>query len=358
MSARVLPDIGPQDMARNAGIGDVILALIVSVISVAGFIAFATDQIGGLVFLALHLAICALPLSILALERPRLRREPLLLAMGTLTMGPLGALGALLAALLSYPFARSATPFHRWREMLFGFDDGEDQGAMFPSAPGSVGNLASFADVLAFGTTPMKLNVVALIGREFRPVFAPVLQKALRDPVPAVRVQAAAVAAALEHDFHKLQSEAEADISAQGANADRFTRLGAIHADFAASGLLETERNRTHLHDAERAFRAALELDPRHHGARRHLGMLLALHGNASEAATLLQPLLTQGTRDADTVAAWCEAMLRLGDGERLRAAAAALSADGLATQDSRLGQALTLWMPATPPARAQAVRA
>lgn len=351
------PDISGNDLAPAAGPGDVVLALVVSVMSTAGFIAFAGGHAGLLIFVATHLVATSLPLAVLALERPVLRREPLLLALGAFTMGPLGALGALLAALLARPFMRTATPFHRWREMLFGFDEGEVQGPPLSAAPGAVSNLASFSDVLAFGTTPMKLNIVALIGREFRPVFAPVLQKALRDPVPAVRVQAAAVAAALEHDFHKLQSEAEADIQAQGANADRFTLLGNIHADFAASGLLEAERNRTHLQDAERAFRAALELDPRHHDARRSLGILLAMHGSASEASTLLQPLLAQGTRDSETVSAWCEAMLRLGDGERLRAAAAALSADGMAVADNALGQALALWVPASP-RNAQAVRA
>lgn len=357
MSIPAMPDISKDDLAPAAGLGDVVLALVVSAISAAGLLAFEGGHVGWLIFLATHLVAGALPLCVLALERPALRREPMLLAFGTLTMGPLGALGALLAALLSRPFMRAATPFHRWREMLFGFDEGEVQGSPLSAAPGAVSNLASFSDVLAFGTTPMKLNIVALIGREFRPVFAPVLQKALRDPVPAVRVQAAAVAAALEHDFHKLQSEAEADIQAQGANADRFARLGNIHADFAASGLLEAERNRAHLHDAERSFRAALELDPRHHDSRRSLGILLAMHGSASEAATLLQPLLAQGTRDSETISAWCEAMLRLGDGERLRAAAAALSADGMTAADSALGQALSLWMPQSPKS-AQAVRA
>ncbi|HRE61107.1 MAG TPA: hypothetical protein PL096_08355 [Micropepsaceae bacterium] len=357
MNGNDLPVISKDDLARATGPGDVVLALGVSAISVAGFLAFAGGHAGWLIFAATHLVATALPLCVLALERPALRRDPLLLALATFTMGPLGALGALVAALLARPFARAATPFHRWREMLFGFDEGEEHGAILSARPGAVSNLASFSDVLAFGTTPMKLNVVALIGREFRPVFAPVLQKALRDPVPAVRVQAAAVAASLEHDFHKLQSKAEADIQQHGANAERFTRLGNIHADFAASGLLEAERNRAHLTDAERAFRAAIELDPRHHEARRSLGILLAFHGNAGEAAALLQPLLAQGTRDPDTISAWCEAMLRLGDSERLRAAAAALSADGMAAADTALGQALSLWMP--PPARkAQGVRA
>ncbi len=357
MRAQAPATIEPRDVAASARLADVLLALLVTGLSAAIFLLFAAGEIGGLLFLGGHILVCAIPLAVMLAERPQIRRESAVLAIGALFMGPLGAAGSLLALLLSIPMRRAATPFHRWREMLFGFDDGEDHAPPLSGSPGSVSNLASFSDVLAFGTTPMKLNIVALIGREFRPVFAPVLQKALRDNVPAVRVQAAAVAAALEHDFHQRQSDAEADITTQGATADNFTRLGAIHADFAASGLLEEERTRAHLHDAERALRAALELDPRHIDARRRLGELLAFHGQASEAATLLQPLLAQGTRDAETVAAWGEAMLRLGDGDRLRAAAAALAADGMAAADTALGQALSVWMPSEGQAQPQRVR-
>lgn len=61
---------------------------------------------------------------------------------------------------------------------------------------------ASYRDIISFGSIPQKRNALEKIGRYFRPEFVPMLQMALNDPNPSIRVYAGTIFTQLETQFY------------------------------------------------------------------------------------------------------------------------------------------------------------
>jgi hypothetical protein len=126
-------------------------------------------------------------------------RLPMLLTVSTAALGHAGAAGTLVTIMLAHWYGRNALPFEEWYQSLFPDTERDDNVEMLNRIADAEsrdgGSVSAFNDVLAFGSLPQKQSLIALIGSSFRPLFGPVLKKALLDNNNAIRVQAGATLA-------------------------------------------------------------------------------------------------------------------------------------------------------------------
>jgi polysaccharide biosynthesis protein PelE len=166
--------------------------------------------------------------------------------------GPFGAGIALLAAMVYTRCVSDATSPVEWIADLFsrhqdresdrlherielGLDDFESAASVEP-----------FRDILSGGGVLQKQMAIAKIARYFRPVFAPLLLQAARDPNAAVRVQAATALAKIERDFMARYIRLENELRDLPDHDPAKLKLAELYDDYAHADLLD-ENNRQSL---------------------------------------------------------------------------------------------------------------
>jgi hypothetical protein len=128
---------------------------------------------------------------------------------------------------------------------------------------------ASFAQVLRLGTLAQQQDAIAAILRYYEPELLPLLRQALGSPVPAIRVQAAAVYAKLRGSFEARAKAALAAADSPAAITDARAFAAEVEA-VAVSGFADAETQTLLRAAAAQVLRGA-ENDPEtaKHGARR-----------------------------------------------------------------------------------------
>lgn len=121
-------------------------------------------------------------------------------------------------------------------------------------------------DVMIEGTQMEKLDALRLIAKRYVPGLAPAVRRALEDQDASVRVFAATVIAQQNNAYTKQIGASQAIAAAAPESADHWLRLAQAHADYAASGLLETARAEAETRQARtyltRATRLAASAQP------------------------------------------------------------------------------------------------
>lgn len=180
--------------------------------------------------------------------------------LGVAACGPFGAAGAWIT------FSAHAIQHRSSHGRSRGTRSSIPAAALTPESPAlRVGNpaeesanapIASFNDVMALGSIEEKRAAIALLTTRFRPEFTPALKRALRDPDPAVRVQAATAASRLENQFQRRVRELEAEADAGGPEAR--VALGDYLDEVAGTGLLDESRAALWRERALELYRSAL----------------------------------------------------------------------------------------------------
>jgi hypothetical protein len=121
-------------------------------------------------------------------------------------------------------------------------------------------------DVMIDGTQLEKLDALRLVAKRYVPGLAPAIRRALEDKDAAVRVFAATVIAQ-QHNTHTKRIGALQTIAANAPECrDNWCKLAQAHADYAASGLLETSRAEAETRQAQtnmtRAAQIAASAEP------------------------------------------------------------------------------------------------
>ena len=156
--------------------------------------------------LILHLAISG-GLTVLAAVKPfrEDRMWPLLGGITVAVSGPIGAIGSMLAIVLTVFHRRKEDSFEEWYESLFPESIADFQGELMAriraNDRGESQGISAFSDILAFGTVTQKRELITLITKHFEPRFAGVLKIALDDTNNSTRVQAASAVAKIQDDF-------------------------------------------------------------------------------------------------------------------------------------------------------------
>lgn len=270
-----------------------------------------------LLFLALHVGTCVLP--VIALRRPmaeeglgtavlRLLR-PLLPA-----MGPFAVAACVLVLAAAPLLRRGARGDAMWRSHLFpetGADPVARQVAALDraAADGSTGGVAAFADVLRWGNLEQQERVVVLMSREFRPGFAPLLREALSSLTPGLRAQAAAGLAMVEAKFEAREGELRrAALSGGAASMLALAR----HLDgLANSGLLDVSRNAAVRAEAVGIYQAHLASQPDDSDVQAALGRDLMQVGRLDDAIAAMRAALARGLATPSLIGWLAECLYR-----------------------------------------------
>ncbi|MDO9711751.1 tetratricopeptide repeat protein [Paracraurococcus lichenis] len=258
-------------------------------------------------------------------------RDPagLLLLLASAVTGPFGALGGGLCAALRIGFASSATPFEQWYAALFPAVEVSPVEALYErvvlrgSGPEARGGVAPFSDIMALGTVPQKQAAIALIADEFRPSFAPALLRALNDPEPAIRVQAATASARIENRFLERALALEEQLAAAPRDPARLLALARHHDAYAHTGLLDGGRATAERHRALELYERLAWMRPADPELAQVIGRLLLRLDRPTEALDRLAPLVNRPGAPPELLAWYLECLYRLGRIGALRQAAA-----------------------------------
>lgn len=274
-----------------------------------------------------------------------------LLALGLMTLGPLGVAGAALASVLKRRFDQQGVAHDAaWLSVIGPGDadaptlhphDANVQRALTQRAP-----VSPFADVMARGTPTQKQNAVAAIAANYRPAFARTLRTALNDREPTVRMMAAAATTRIENAFLDSSIALEGDWADRPDDAERALQLARHYDNYANTGLLDEGRATTARERALEMYELANERRPDDAAIGQGVIRLLVKLHREDEAIERFAPAM-----DADAVssplASWfLEALYRRREYKALRNYSAVLQARDrdLDLLDARSLHATQLW--------------
>ena len=211
---------GRRKAAADLDLPGILIALLALLLELALVAASNRYQLALHWILALHLLV-VLALALWVAWRAHRRCElsgSFLLMLGTLAVGPLGAIGALAAMISAGRGRLDQHLLEVWYERI------SQSSRMDPVsqhcdrvAVGRTMDLGcpappAFSQILKDGSLAEQQGVLGLIARRFHPDYLPALQVALKSDLPVIRVQAAAVAAhvrlELRERLHDLLREA------------------------------------------------------------------------------------------------------------------------------------------------------
>ncbi|MBI5138095.1 MAG: hypothetical protein HZA24_12280 [Nitrospirae bacterium] len=266
-----------------------------------------------------HLGVVALLL--LWRHSYRRRHHPLrigeLYILATAALGPVGALGALWTGALHRVFGRRPGGFEAWRRSLFGEGAPGQWDTLFENIasgrekPASGAAVLSFTDLIRYGDTDEKHTLLMLIAKDFKPMFAPSLRLALRDP--QLRSQAAIAVARIENDHAERANHLASVAEGHPSDYPAWLELARHLDNYAYVGLWDEERVHDLRHQALAAYRQCLALRPGDPEVSTAVGRMLCRCGQLAEAADMLRPIAYGSGDKLSSVPWYGECLYRLG---------------------------------------------
>lgn len=251
---------------------------------------------------------------------------PPILTLYTAVLGPFGVLGALVSISLFYWLKRSSTPFSDWYQALF--PDFEDAGIrdIFDKAISTKDlhlekqPVVPFMDILHYGTTQQKQDMIVLLIAHHHGKFAGVLRKALEDKDGSVRVLAAKGMTKIEQYYMKRNMELENQFREKKISRDTLLKSQITNDDeYIYSGILDSIRETDTRIRTIKACRIYLKKTPEDLHIRFILGRMLLRGGKEVQAAEWYEESLRQGYKSPQIFAWYFECLYRLGQLTKLR---------------------------------------
>jgi tetratricopeptide (TPR) repeat protein len=279
------------------------------------------------VFGLVHLILVLLLVLYASLER-RAGNEwshALLLSASTLTMGPIGPAGTLLFLLLHVYYRRSSLTFQEWYDSLFPQEEtsftlriheeielaGKEIAQAEPPVP--------FVEFMRAGSSKQKQTVIALVAKNFKPVFAKTLLLALRDKSNAIRVQAATTMARIENQFLEETLRLKEALEANPEDEGLLLQLARHYDDYAFTGLLDSSREQKNREQAKLLYQQYLQKNPDDQRIQIAFGRILVREGKCEEARTWLTECLGRGKASPELILWLAESEFHLKDWSGLR---------------------------------------
>lgn len=246
--------------------------------------------------LIVHASLSALLLLWAGLRKLADRRFSVTFAISTSIMGPFGAMGTLLsfAAWMLSPHSRSDA--EDWYDLLFPEWEHTPQELIYQDVrmkKRSIMNnlntdVAPLSDVFENGTIDERVEVIAYLARNYKPHFNDALKKALNNDEPAIRVQAAAIAARVESEHRDEIDKLEKQVKAKPNDLKALEGLASAYDRYALSGLLADMTARDIRDNALKIYRQLHESDPNDSACRLALIRLYLRNNQPFEALALI----------------------------------------------------------------------
>jgi polysaccharide biosynthesis protein PelE len=282
-------------------------------------------------------------------------RLPLLLAVSTAALGPFGAAGTLLTAILARRHMRRALPFEQWYQSIF--PDTEDAAntkllaEIEDEEPAETEPVTSFSDVLAFGSLRQKQDLIAFISRNFRPEFGPILKQALSDRESVIRVQAATAMSKLESSIMERTLDLRQRARQNPRQPEALRALARHYDTWLFSGVLDPKREEDILAAAIEVYRKCLTAEPGNPETLLAAGRLLLRKRRYGEASECFGKILDVPST-ASRAALWqMESLFHLRKFEEVRRLAQAWSSgrEPAAGYPLEAAEAIRLWVARAP---------
>lgn len=250
-----------------------------------------------------------------------------LLAIVSATTGVFGTIGALVGFVVSGIFAGRSKHFKDWYESIFPSDTLSQSQEIydrivegFDENPRSY-SVGSFVDVMQLGSENQKRRALAKMTSRFHPRFAAAFKAALRDHSNTIRVQAATAIAKIEKEFTYKLERIEAARKKQPNNALLMLALAKFYDDYAFTGVLDIEREKSNRERAIANYKAYLQQDPNSAEAWVAVGRLMFRNRQWEEAAEWFHGALDRGWHMGTMMLWYFECLFRLGRYANLRRA-------------------------------------
>jgi hypothetical protein len=293
---------------RDQSAKDIAICVLVAITEAVLVLVGITGHLSLPTMLLVHCAIM-LGVTLVLDQRERNKLDSRVLAIAVVTTavsGPLGAaMSALLGVYLRYRRIETALLVN-WYERISGHAGKDAVVELHERIQAGrtinpyVDARARFAAILRSGPLEEKQRVLSVITQKYHPGFAGLLEMALRNQDPPIRVQAAAVMARLkEQERIKIKNlMAQAAKLALGAD-EQSIDLGAQIAGSLESGLLD-EQDALSARDLAKALaRRTMQSAPSNAAAALQLADLLIKEADYPGAIELLQPLAARGVTEA-----------------------------------------------------------
>ena len=248
-------------------------------------------------------------------------RLPLLLAVSTAFLGPVGAAGTLLTAILS--LRRRADSFEEWYQSIFPEPEEAGHAKLADQLEGEgaveAEPVASFSDVLAFGSLKQKQDLIAFVSRNFRPEFGPILKQALGDPESVIRVQAASAMSRLENTLAERTRSLRERARRNPEDTEVLRALGRHYDTWLFSGILDPKREQDTLAAALEVYGNCLASEPNDPETQLAAGRLLLRYKQYREASECFEMILDAGPTTSRAALWQMESLFHLRKFEEIR---------------------------------------
>ena len=261
----------------------------------------------------LHAGVGGLTLAwfVWTLWRKQTSPEPALLALATLSLGPLGSGGCFLAMLGSaLRLHQQRQGFMHWYAMMFREERKTSSQELFElletgrARSNDTHAVVSFTDFLNVGTPEQKQAILTLLAKNFRPAFAPALLQAINDDEATVRVMAATASAHVEKGFAERSLAAQQESEEKPDDFDAQMHLATLLDDYGYTGLLGPARERENRIAAMALYERCAHLAPQDPRPWFAMGRLSVRGGDNARAIACFHKAIALGTNQID-VAVW-----------------------------------------------------
>lgn len=333
-------EIAESKMACDLGLWPVVETLVVAALACcvetwALYLA-AEKQVGWLDLGLIHLVVDCIVIAWAVWAKRRIDgiRTGVALAVAVVALGPVGSLGIMLMVVLLAMFRRQAKGFLEWYLSLFPEDERSvgrdlyDRLITGRARDDDSESVASFADFLDHGTPQQKQTILALLARNFRPVFAPALRGAMNDSDATVRVMAATAVARIENSFLEQSLRFRAACEEKPNDYATWLDSARLFDDYAFTGILDADREKENRIRAHEAYLRCAGIDPAQAAPIIALGRLALRSGKAEEASTWFERSIELAPGRVDLVVWLMEALFKRGDFSRVRSLSVGLGED------------------------------
>lgn len=255
---------------KSGNLISIIAAILAFIAESAILFLFLYLDIHVVFFLVLHLIVLLFLLLLVRFifQRGEDLNYPLLLLVAVFGTGPFGAAGFLVFAALRPIYSYFSTPASVWFEGLFP----EHQQSQFSTIYqritsgwddySQLSEISSFQDLFNYGTLSQKQTVLDAIVKDFDPIYAPILKRALDDPHNTVRIQAAAIVAKIDLDFDEQLKKNMRAYSETPDDPDVILKLAQHYDSFTSSGIMDAMREKEIGERAIYYYREYLKINP------------------------------------------------------------------------------------------------
>lgn len=216
-----------------------------------------------------------------------------------LVLGPVGAVGILLTALVFVFSRESATPFDTWYEEILPEKMTPPEERMIEylrlwghEAEVQNRDLIPFTDILVSGSVKEKQSAIDIIVKNYHPLFSAVLRGALKDPVNTIRTHAVAAITRIEEMYQDKALLLEEKMVAHPDDAESILNLAKHFDEHANAGLSDVDTLAGYRLQAEKLYRQFHDLKATNTSVLWLLGRLLIRDERSREALLVFDEAL------------------------------------------------------------------